>query len=77
MSPIWVMVNNSTPMVNKDMVKKVNIDEEMITCNECIYECLKLKPLKNHMITKHEYHKYFFYFIFFFCLIFPFWGRWR
>ena len=37
---------SSTPKVNIDMVKKVTTDKEMITCNQCRYECLKGKTSK-------------------------------
>ena len=33
----YIKDHSSTPKVNKDMVKKVNTDEDIITCNECRY----------------------------------------
>ena len=32
---------NNYNKMNKDMVKKINTDEEINKCNECRYECLK------------------------------------
>ena len=44
---IYTKDNNSyTQKVNRDMVKKVNTDDEMITCNECRYQCFKGKISK-------------------------------
>ena len=37
----YIKNHSSTSKVNKDMVKKVNTNEEMITCDECTHEYLR------------------------------------
>ena len=48
---------SSTPKDDKEKVKKVNSEEDLLTCTECSYKCKKEKSMKKHIITNHENHQ--------------------
>ena len=46
---------SSTP---KDkLLEELKSKSELLKCEKCNYSCKKEKSLKNHMLTKHDYHE--------------------